>query len=469
MLISLQIMRSFKGKIILQTILLSLFSLFNFQEIKSEETKKLKFNCSSPVHRDKEYCKGKNEYKSREKIDEKTGLKVIELEKDIDWKAKKVKLPWSRIVKNISQLDGSYEYAIYDRDKKSDFSTGYTKAFFTKWTTDYLKGYFYTSGGCGFWVCSYEPLRVYDFPNFIELYLGSKSYRIYGNNGEFVLPQGFINKVKNAGEATTLSLKMKTNAGYETVPIGEETVQSLKKLFGKVIQNWDKLNIKINPQSVSKGNLDIETIAKNTLPSVVKLRSDEGSGSGFFIDDQGLILTNRHVVSSGDKQFQVIANDGAKVQGKVVYVDKKLDFALVKTENLKNTKPLPICYAKYPSPGQSVVALGSPLGLAGTVTRGIVSAIRYPSGELLEDIAPNYVTLIQTDASISPGNSGGPLVNSKGEVIGVNTFNIPGGGNAQNLNFAVSIVDILNELDVDKPGKTNFANDCGNNQGWLWF
>ena len=98
-----------------------------------------------------------------------------------------------------------------------------------------------------------------------------------------------------------------------------------------------------------------------------------------------------------------------------------------------------------------------------------MSAIRYPSGELLEDIAPNYVTLIQTDASISPGNSGGPLVNSKGEVIGVNTFNIPGGGNAQNLNFAVSIVDILNELDVDKPGKINFANDCGNKQGWLWF
>ena len=179
MLISLQIMGSFKGKIILQTILLSLFSLFGFQEIKSEETKKVKVNCSSIVHRDKEYCKGKNEFKSREKIDEKTGLKVIELEKDIDWKAKKIKLPWSRIVKNISQLDGSYEYAIYDRDKKSDFSTGYTKAFFTKWTTDYLKGYFYTSGGCGFWVCSYEPLRVYDFPNFVELYLGSKSYRIY--------------------------------------------------------------------------------------------------------------------------------------------------------------------------------------------------------------------------------------------------------------------------------------------------
>ena len=85
----------------------------------------------------------------------------------------------------------------------------------------------------------------------------------------------------------------------------------------------------------------------------------------------------------------------------------------MKTGNLSNTKPLPICYAKYPHSGQSVVALGLPLGLAGTVARGIVSAIRYPSGEILEDIAPNYVTLIQTDASISPGNIGGPLVNPK--------------------------------------------------------
>ena len=462
-------MIAIKGKLFVKIVIISLLSILSLPEVSAEETKKVKINCSSLVHRTKEYCKGKNEFKSREKIDEKTGLTVIEFEQDIDWKAKKVKLPWSRIVKNISQLDGSYEYAIYDRDKKSDFSTGYTKAFVTKWTADYLKGYYYTVGGCGFWVCSYEPLRFYEFPNFIELFLGTKSYRIYGNNGDYVLPQGFINKLKNALELVTLSIKIKTNAGYETVPIGDETVQSLKKLFGKVIQNWDKINIQIKPQSVAKGKLDVETIAKNTLPSVVKLRSDEGSGSGFFLDNHGLILTNRHVVSSGDKQFQVIANSGEKSQGKVVYVDKKLDFALVKTESFKDIKPLPICYAKYPNPGQSVVALGSPLGLAGTVTRGIVSAIRYPSGELLEDIAPNYVTLIQTDASISPGNSGGPLVNSKGEVIGVNTFNIPGGGNAQNLNFAVSIVDILNELQVEKPGKINFANDCGNKQDWFWF
>ena len=192
------------------------------------------------------------------------------------------------------------------------------------------------------------------------------------------------------------------------------------------------------------------------------LKNANGSGSGFFINEEGLILTNRHVVIGGDKTFQIISNDGMKVQGEVVYVDRNLDFALVQSKNSDKVKPLPLCYLKYPNPGQNVVALGSPLGLAGTVTRGIVSAIRYPTGEILGDLAPNYVTLIQTDASISPGNSGGPLVNNRGEVIGINTFNVPGGGSAQNLNFAISIVDILNELNMQKPFANEKLNICGN-------
>ena len=156
--------------------------------------------------------------------------------------------------------------------------------------------------------------------------------------------------------------------------------------------------VKILPQKVSKRKLDTEEIATSTLPSVVKLKNANGSGSGFFINKEGLILTNRHVVIGGDKTFQIISNDGMKAQGEVVYVDRNLDFALVQSKNLEKVKPLPLCYLKYPNPGQNVVALGSPLGLAGTVTRGIVSAIRYPTGEILEDFAPNYVTLIQTDA-----------------------------------------------------------------------
>ena len=104
--------------------------------------------------------------------------------------------------------------------------------------------------------------------------------------------------------------------------------------------------------------------------------------------------------------------------------------------------------------------MGSPEGFTGTVTRGIVSAVRYPSGDL-EGVAPNYVTLIQTDASISPGNSGGPLVNTRGEVIGINTFNMDY-GRSQNLNFAVSMIDVFKALEVKGvPFNTKF-NKCGN-------
>ena len=199
-----------------------------------------------------------------------------------------------------------------------------------------------------------------------------------------------------------------------------------------------------------------------TLPSVVKLEGDSGLGSGFFINNTGLIVTNMHVVAGGDKEFTISGDDGLKDQGKVIYVDSKLDFALIQADNIKNSKPLPLCFSKYPRPGQNVIALGSPLGLAGTVTRGIVSAVRQPSSDL-EDVVPYYVTLIQTDAAISPGNSGGPLVNSSGEVVGVNTWSLPGDeGRAQNLNFAISIVDILRSLNSENPVEAENPNSCGN-------
>lgn len=143
-------------------------------------------------------------------------------------------------------------------------------------------------------------------------------------------------------------------------------------------------------------------------------------------------------------------------------MDRKLDFALVRAEGLNRLKPLPLCYASYPKPGQALVALGSPLGLAGTVTQGIVSAVRAPSGDL-KDTAPNYVTLIQTDASISPGNSGGPLLNSSGEVVGVNTWALRGGdGRAQDVIFAISIVDVPKSLETRSPDLIKGANACGN-------
>ena len=123
-----------------------------------------------------------------------------------------------------------------------------------------------------------------------------------------------------------------------------------------------------------------------------------------------------------------------------------------------SVKPLPLCYASYPLAGQDVVALGSPRGLANTVTRGIVSAVR-KSGNDLKESAPVGSTLIQTDASVNPGNSGGPLVNKNGEVVGIVTFKKVA---AEGLNFAISIVDVLAELGVTRQNTSGALNECGN-------
>ena len=291
--------------------------------------------------------------------------------------------------------------------------------------------------------------------------IANKNFRLYGNNGEFALPQSFVEEIKRSNKNTELNIKLKGGTGNNAVvPIGDETIFALKNLYTKGIKTWVKPKINHVAAKVSKKKLETEDIANNTLPSVVMLKNERSLGSGFVIDNTGLVLTNRHVVSGGDRQFQLIGQGGIKAEGEVVYVDRKLDFALVRSNGLKKVKPLPICYASYPNSGQNVVALGSPKGLAGTVTRGIVSAVRYPSGDL-EGVAPNYVTLIQTDASISPGNSGGPLVNTKGEVIGINTFSREG-AYSQNLNFAVSMIDVFKSLEVQGVPYNAKFNKCGN-------
>jgi len=190
-------------------------------------------------------------------------------------------------------------------------------------------------------------------------------------------------------------------------------------------------------------------VYKKALPSVVNITSTEvrfdffygpvpltGQGSGFILNKQGLILTNNHVIENGQK-VEVTLSNKHQYKAQVVTVDRGHDLALLKIDA---PDLVPVTLAETSTGlmvGQRVYAIGNPFGLSGTMTRGIISAIRSvrspENGNPIEDA-------IQTDASVNPGNSGGPLLNSKGEVIGITTMIASNGAEqSSGIGFAIPI------------------------------
>ena len=171
-----------------------------------------------------------------------------------------------------------------------------------------------------------------------------------------------------------------------------------------------------------------------------------GVGSGFIITADGYVLTNAHVVAQA-KEVTVKLTDKREFQAKVIGYDRKTDVALLKIE----AKSLPVVKLGDPAEtkvGEWVVAIGSPFGFENTVTAGIVSA---KSRELPDEA---YVPFLQTDVAVNPGNSGGPLFNMKGEVIGINSQIYSRSGGYQGLSFAIPIDVALNVKDqLQKSGK----------------
>jgi len=194
----------------------------------------------------------------------------------------------------------------------------------------------------------------------------------------------------------------------------------------------------------------IAEVAAAVQPAVVQLQvegmgqGDSGSGSGFVISDEGYIVTNHHVagVAGKDGKIQVIFADGSTTDGVLIGSSPGYDIAVVKVERDELTT-VPLGESGAMSVGDLVIALGSPLGLQGTVTSGIVSALDRPVYVGGSD-ATAFINAIQTDAAINPGNSGGPLVDGQGAVIGVNsaiatTGAFTGGAGSIGLGFAIPI------------------------------
>ncbi len=192
-------------------------------------------------------------------------------------------------------------------------------------------------------------------------------------------------------------------------------------------------------------------VYKRAIPSVVNITStqvaydffyrpvpQQGQGSGFILDKEGHILTNHHVIENA-QLVEVTLHDKHKYKAAVVGDDPNHDLALLQIQGAPNLQAATLADSSSLMVGQQVYAIGNPFGFSGTMTRGIISAIRsiaMASGNKIEDA-------IQTDASVNPGNSGGPLLNSHGEVIGITTLiaSNPNGGADQSagIGFAIPI------------------------------
>jgi S1-C subfamily serine protease len=226
--------------------------------------------------------------------------------------------------------------------------------------------------------------------------------------------------------------------------------------------NWISRPTKVEiTEAAGSESLDSEEqnnilVYRKNIPSVVNITSkavafdffyglvpQEGQGSGFVIDKEGHILTNYHVIADA-RQVEVTMHNRKKFRATVIGSDPAHDLAVIQI-SAPNLTPAVLGDSRNLQVGQKVYAIGNPFGLAGTMTRGIVSSIRpvkEPNGATIDEA-------IQTDAAINPGNSGGPLMNWHGEVIGINTMILSSVGQNAGIGFAIPINTakaVLNDL-----------------------
>lgn len=197
-----------------------------------------------------------------------------------------------------------------------------------------------------------------------------------------------------------------------------------------------------------QGEMSIPEIVEAVEPSVVTIFTGDGLGSGVIYTEDGLILTNEHVIR-GNEEVEVAFADGQRVSGTVEAMDAVSDLALVRAD--RTDLPAATFQSDLPRIGELAVVIGSPLGFENTATSGIVSGLhREIPGSA--STSQSLVDLIQTDAAISPGNSGGAVVNGQGEIIGISEAYIPPAQGAVALGFAIpapTATEVAEELRED--------------------
>lgn len=220
-----------------------------------------------------------------------------------------------------------------------------------------------------------------------------------------------------------------------------EGLLETKSLVGSELGS---LNKELDLLKASAGE-DFSGIIETAILSVVTIRTNSGQGTGFIVDSEGYIVTNAHVLADSQGNLasgiQAITSDGNARTATFIGYNGDFDIALLKISGTWDE--LEFGDSNNVQVGEKVIAIGNPLGLQFSVSQGIVSAIHRTGANGID-------AYIQTDAALNPGNSGGPLINVEGKVIGINNFKIGGG---ENLGFALEsnyIVDSINEISQEE-------------------
>jgi S1-C subfamily serine protease len=220
-------------------------------------------------------------------------------------------------------------------------------------------------------------------------------------------------------------------------PALDETGESSERFAGSSASSGDAELLDAYSEAVTGA---VDRAGRSVVHIAVRSsRRRGGSGSGVVVAGDGIILTNSHVVD-GAERIGVTLADGQQLSARLLGRDPDTDVAVLRTDESRDIMAAPLHNSKLVRPGQLAIAIGNPLGLQQTVTAGVVSAtgrsLRAQTGRLIDDV-------IQTDAALNPGNSGGALVDSRGRVIGINTAIIAG---AQGICFAVASNTALHVL-----------------------
>lgn len=364
-----------------------------------------------------------------------SGEPVIEIN---DWKEPPKDIPWSKIVTIKSPFE-TYR-AVWDQDYRGRscfLSCNFYDGLISRWTGDQVAvaqfSAYCFSGNC--------RKTFQNIPYGIDLSVDSEQFSLSGSDGLFVISA----KVRKALEASAENPKIAIRIGGNNsviYNIGSDSARSIRRLVideakEDLSAKSGGITIQLTP-AIKRTEL-VQPVVKRTLPGVVEVATPRGKGTGFVIDSRGLLLTNRHVVGRFP-EVDVKFNDGRTLRAKVIGKTADLDVALLEIQNNQSkTKysALPLCIKKTATVGEDIIVIGNPLGLQSTTTRGIISGVRNEDGS----------TMLQIDAPVNPGNSGGPIVNYNGEVLGIVTAKMVALG-VEGIGFGISLPSALESLGI---------------------